>query len=101
MSELTARQRQHLRGLAHALAPVVHVGKGGARDEVVRQLDAALAAHELVKVRLAGERDVRAGLVAELCARTGAASAGVVGRVAILFRPHAEPERRRIRLPAH
>lgn len=99
MSELTAKQRKHLRGLAHALEPVVHVGRGGASDELVRQVDRALAAHELVKVRFVGSRQEKARLVAELCARAGAAAAGVVGHVAILYRRHAEPEKRRIRLP--
>ncbi|HEX9800922.1 MAG TPA: ribosome assembly RNA-binding protein YhbY [Thermoanaerobaculia bacterium] len=98
MNELTAKQRKRLRAMAHALEPVVHVGKLGASDEVVRQVDRALAAHELVKVRFVAGREEKAAFVAELSARTGAAAAGVVGHVAILYRPHAEAEKRRIRL---
>jgi RNA-binding protein len=48
---LTGRQRQHLRGLAHAFEPLVHVGGGGVTDGVLRAVDTALRAHELVKVR--------------------------------------------------
>jgi RNA-binding protein len=38
----------------------------------------------------------KAELVAELVARTGAASAGTVGHVAMLYRAHEDPEKRRI-----
>ena len=104
MDPLTSKQRKRLRGLAHALEPLVHVGKSGVTDELVAQLDRALDAHELVKVRFLDVRALegkaeKAELVAELCARTGAEAAGTVGHVAILFREHADPEKRRIELP--
>lgn len=99
MSELTSSQRKQLRGLAHALEPVVQIGKSGLGDEVVAQVERMLAIHELIKVRFVAGKTEKAELVAELCARTGATAAGTVGHVAILFRPSSEPERRRIRLP--
>lgn len=98
--ELSAKQRKALRGLAHDLEPVVHVGKGGASAEVVRQVDRALDAHELIKVRFVAGKAEKAALVAELVARSGAAAAGTVGHVAILYRPHSDPAKRKIRLPA-
>jgi RNA-binding protein len=96
--ELTSAQRKRLRALAHRLEPVVQVGKEGATDEVAEQVDRALAAHELVKVRFVAGKEEKAELVAGLCARTGAVAAGVVGHVAIFFRPHPHPEKRRIRV---
>jgi RNA-binding protein len=93
---LTSAQRKRLRGLAHALEPLVHVGKSGITDELVAQLDRALDAHELVKVRFLEGKEEKAELVAELCARTGAATAGTVGHIAIFYRAHADPEKRRI-----
>jgi RNA-binding protein len=98
VSPLSSSQRKQLRGLAHALEPVVHVGKGGASDEVVAQVDRMLDIHELIKLRFVAGKAEKAALVDELCARTGAESAGTVGHVAILFRPQADPEKRRIRL---
>jgi len=99
MSELSSKQRKHLRGLAHALEPIVHLGKSGLTEEVVRQVDRALDAHELVKVRFVAGKEEKRGLVEELGERLGAAVAGVVGHVGILYRRQAEPEKRRIRLP--
>lgn len=99
VNELSSRQRKHLRGLAHDLEPVVHVGKLGATDELARQVDRALDAHELIKLRFVAGKQEKADVVAELCRRTGAATAGTVGHVAILYRPQADPEKRKIRLP--
>lgn len=96
--ELTAKQRKRLRGLGHALEPVVHVGKGLVSDELAAQVGAALAVHELVKVRFVGGKREKRELVDELVRRTGAAVAGIVGHVALLYRPHAEPAKRKVRL---
>jgi RNA-binding protein len=93
---LTSRQRKHLRGLAHALEPVVHVGQAGVTDAVLAELERALAAHELIKVRLHQPEDKKA-LAAAVEGRTGATSCGLVGHVVILYRRH--PETPRIALP--
>jgi RNA-binding protein len=92
---LTSRQRKHLRGVAHALEPVVQVGQSGVTDAVIRSLDAALLAHELVKVRLHEPEDKHAA-AARLAEEAGAALCGLVGHTVILYRPH--PEKPRITL---
>jgi RNA-binding protein len=84
---LTARERAHLKARAHALEPVVKLGNSGITDGVVGEVDRALTAHELIKVRLAGERDERVAAGDELCARTGAAAVHRVGKILILWRP--------------
>jgi RNA-binding protein len=100
MSELTGKQRRWLRAQAHGLEPVVHVGGKGLTEGVVAETDRALAAHELIKVRLVGDREEREEAAAALAERCGAEALGIVGKVAMLFRRHAEPERRRLRPPA-
>lgn len=88
---LTARERAHLKARAHALEPVVHIGGSGATDRVVAEIDRALTAHELIKVKI--NSDDRAGRVAlgdDICARTGATAVHRVGKVLILWR--ARPE---------
>jgi RNA-binding protein len=72
---------------------VVLVGQAGVTDAVVRAVDEALAAHELVKVRLREPEDKRAAADA-LAERSRAALCGLVGHTVILFRP--DPERPRI-----
>lgn len=93
---LSGRQRKWLRGRAHDLEPVVHVGHQGVTDQLVAAVGAALLSHELIKVKLHAPADKRA-LADEIARRSGAELAGLVGHVAILYRPH--PETPRIVLP--
>lgn len=92
---MTARQRQFLKGLAHPLAPVVRVGKGGVSDSVVAETKKSLEAHELIKVRIEG--DDRDEIANNLAAATDAQIAGTVGKIAILYR--ARDEKPKIKLP--
>jgi len=96
---LTGTQRKYLRGLAHPLSPVVLVGRSGINDAVIAATDRALADHELIKVKIAATRDERERMAAEIERACGAALAGTVGTIAILYRPHEQPDRRRIVLP--
>jgi RNA-binding protein len=95
---LSGRERRALRRLAHGLRPIVQVGDKGLSQSVIDALDVALRDHELVKLEIARERDERAQLADEIAARTGSAVAGLIGRIAILYRPAREPDKRRISL---
>ncbi len=86
---LTARERAHLKARAHALAPVVIVGRAGVTPAVVAETERALTAHELIKVRVdATERAARAALGDELATTTDAAVVHRIGKVVVLWRPN-------------
>lgn len=73
----TTKQKQYLKGLAHSLKPVVMLGQHGLTEGVLAEIDAALAHHELIKVRVAGEdRETKQLIAKPYCAkkprRTGA-----------------------------
>ena len=90
---LTPRERTHLKGRAHALEPVVQIGNAGLTDTVVAEVERALAAHELIKVRVgAPDRDAREALCEEICARVDAAEVQRVGKVLVLWRPRPVEE---------
>ena len=85
---LTAKERAHLKARAHALEPVVHIGGSGITEGVVAEVDRALTAHELIKVKIGGDdRAERVAAGEQLCERTGAAAVHRVGKVLILWRP--------------
>jgi RNA-binding protein len=70
---------------------VVLVGNKGLTDEVVTEVDRALAAHELIKVRAPSlDRDAREDCFRALCARTGAEAVQHIGKVFVLYRKKAE-----------
>jgi RNA-binding protein len=88
---LTARERARLKARAHALEPVVQAGQAGLTDALVAEVDRALTAHELIKVRIGGaDRHDRAALAEALCARTDAAPVQQVGKVFVFWRPKPE-----------
>jgi RNA-binding protein len=92
---LSGRQRRALRARAHRLQPVVQVGQAGTTPEVIRAIDAALLAHELIKVRLQQPEDKKA-TAAGLAHATGAALCGLIGHTVILYRPHPDAPRIRV-----
>jgi RNA-binding protein len=88
---LTPRERAHLKARAHALEPRVQIGHGGLTDKVAAEIDRALKAHELVKVKiLDGDRDERAAIGDRICERSGAAFVQRVGKVMVIWRPKAD-----------
>ncbi len=101
MSELKGFQKRYLRGRAHGLKPIVLVGQKGVSEELVRFVDDALNAHELIKVRFNEHKgkEEKTLLSAEICKETGSTVAGMVGHTVILFRPHPTPDKRKIVLP--
>jgi RNA-binding protein len=91
---LSERQRKHLRGLAHALKPVIRLGSAGLTDSLARETARALEDHELIKVKAAGgDREGRDRLLAALAERTGSALVQRIGNVAVLYRPRTEGPR--------
>jgi RNA-binding protein len=82
------------------LKAVVQVGEAGFTPNVAAAVDAALRDHELVKVRIAADREERRAIAARIGAETGSELAGMVGRVAIFYRAAADPAEREIRLPS-
>lgn len=91
---LNEKQRKYLRGLAHGRDPLVMIGQSGLSDAVTRELDIALTAHELVKVRArVGDRDERDLILDELATQTGSELVQRIGNVGVFFRQRTEKSR--------
>jgi RNA-binding protein len=91
LPELTGRQRRKLRALGHHLDPVVQIGHEGVTDALVREAEAQLAAHELIKVRVGESSPLsRHEAADELSRRTGAELAQVLGRTFLLYKRNEE-----------
>jgi putative YhbY family RNA-binding protein len=88
---LTRDERLALKAHAHHLDPVVLLGAAGATDAVVKEIDRALAAHELIKIRVPGDdRDAREAIFADLAERLDAARVQMIGKLLVLYRPRPE-----------
>jgi len=96
---LSGKQRRHLRGLAHALRPVVQIGKGGLDAGLGAAVDRALSDHELVKIRVGEGAGVDRHEAADaLAQQTKSEVAQVLGHTIVLYR--ADPEDPKIELPS-
>ena len=77
------------------MKPVVTVAGNGVSDGVMTEIDRALNQHELIKIKLAvGDRDAKAGVIAEICERSGAEAVQSIGNVVLILRPSKEPDPR-------
>lgn len=95
--KLSSKQASYLKGLAHALDPVVRLGKAGLTDGALAEVDGALKAHELIKVRLEREAAIETVDLREAIESLSASLVGQVGRVCIVYRRH--PKLPKIELP--
>lgn len=86
------KQLKHLRQLAHSLKPVVIIGNNGLTESVLEEIDARLAHHELIKIRInAGDRDERSRVIEQISEKTGAVVVMTIGHIAGFYRPAEHP----------
>ena len=92
--QLTPAQRKDKRADAHHLSPVVMIGGDGLTPAVVKETDAALNAHGLIKVRVfSDERSTRETMFATLSDQLNAAPIQHIGKLLVLWRPMPEKEK--------
>lgn len=86
--KLSTKQIAHLRGLAHSLNPVVMLGNNGLTENVLKEIELNLNAHELIKVQVAGDdRDARKAIYEEIATKTGAIAVHHIGKQLVYYRP--------------
>ena len=91
--QLTPAQRKEKRSEAHHLDPVVMIGSDGLTPAVVKETDAALNAHGLIKVRIfSDDRANRESIFASLCGELSAAPIQHIGKLLVLWRPMPDKE---------
>ncbi|WP_226396236.1 ribosome assembly RNA-binding protein YhbY [Haemophilus sp. Marseille-Q0026] len=94
---LTTKQRQFLKGLAHHLSPVVMLGGNGLTEGVLAEIDNALNYHELIKVKIAGaDREVKQLIIDAIVRETNAVNVQTIGHVLVLYR---QSDDKKITLP--
>lgn len=94
MLTLSPAEKSALRARAHGLNPVVSIAENGLSDTVMKEIDACLKAHELIKIRVYGDdREARASYLATICEQLGAAAIQQIGKLLVVWRPLSEAEK--------
>ena len=84
---MTSKQRAYLRGLANTMQPILHVGKDGVNENMIKQADDALEARELFKGTVLQNSPVTAREALDaLCEATGAEPVQSIGNKFVLYR---------------
>ncbi|MDN0031712.1 ribosome assembly RNA-binding protein YhbY [Oscillibacter ruminantium] len=98
--ELTSKQRAQLRGMANSIDTIIQVGKEGITDSLIRQVDEALEARELIKGRVLENSMLTAREVCDqLTKPTRSEPVQVIGSKFVLYREtHSKPKDKRIEL---
>ena len=101
MKKLTSIQTKYLRGVAHGLKPVVFLGQKGLTEALISSAEEAFDRHELIKIKFIDfkEKKQKTKMAEALEIRTGSHLAGIIGHIAILYRQHPDPDKRKIVLP--
>lgn len=88
---LTSKQRAQLRGLANGMQAIFQVGKGGIGDALIKQVDDALEAREIIKITVLENAQTTSRAVAdEIAAKVKADVVQVIGSKFILYRESKE-----------
>jgi RNA-binding protein len=93
MLQLNSKQTSHLRAISHNLNPVVMIGNNGLTEQVLREIEVSLNAHELIKVKVfSDDRELRKSLLETICEKTGAAPIHHIGKQLVIYRPADKPK---------
>lgn len=84
---MTSKQRAYLRGLANTMEPIVHVGKDGVSENMVKQVSDALEARELIKGTVLQNSPLTAReAIGRLCEETNAEPVQCIGNRFVIYR---------------
>ena len=97
--ELTSKQRAQLRGIANGIDTIVHIGKDGITENLVKQADDALEAREIIKCRVQENSMLTAREACEELSRlTRSEPVQVIGTRFVLYRMQHDKSKRKIQL---
>ena len=97
--ELTSKQRAQLRGIANSIDTIVHIGKDGITDNLVKQANDALEAREIIKCKVQENSMLTAREACdELSRLTRSEQVQVIGTKFVLYRQHYDKSKRKIEL---
>ncbi|CCQ92622.1 putative RNA-binding protein [[Clostridium] ultunense Esp] len=95
---LTGKQRSYLKGIANTMEPIFQVGKNGITNNFIKQVDEALEAREIIKIKVLNNSYLDATTVAiDLAESTNAEFVQSIGNKLVLYRE--SKENKTIQLP--
>lgn len=95
MQTLSKEKIIALRKKIHALSPVVIIGSNGLTPNVIKEINVALEAHELIKIRINAEnREAKLAIATEICEQTKATQIHMIGHILSIYRKSNKPKKK-------
>ena len=99
MKNLKSSQRSYLKGQAHHLEPVIHIGKSGLTEGIIHSINIALLAKELIKIKFREFKDDKQEISDQIATETSSIVVGIIGHILILFKQNPDLDKHKYRLP--
>jgi RNA-binding protein len=88
---LTGKQKNYLRGIAHSKNPIVTIGGKGLTEAVMKEIGLALDQHELVKIKLpSSAKAEKVALLAQITSQSNSQPVQLIGRIGVIYRTSDE-----------
>ena len=86
--KLSNKQKQHLKGLAHSLKPIIQLGSNGLTEGVIAEIENALAHHELIIVKVAtSDREMKKLIIEAIVRETETNQVQTIGHILVIYKP--------------
>ena len=92
MATYSQQDKKRFRTIGHQLRPVITVGNKGLTEQLMQELERALTDHELIKIKIMGDREEREKISSQILDQTGATCIQSVGGMVLIMRPAAKPK---------
>ncbi|MBE6068931.1 MAG: ribosome assembly RNA-binding protein YhbY [Clostridium lundense] len=84
---ITSKQRSYLRSIAHDMQPIFQIGKGGIEESMLRQIDEALEAREIIKIKVLNNSGLEAREASDIiCEELNSEGIQAIGSKIVLYR---------------
>ena len=88
---MNKKRKYQLKAEAHHLKPVILLGNQGLTDSVQQEIDNALSAHQLIKIKIpVSDKDERNKIIDEICNQQQSVHIDTVGHIAIIWRKNPD-----------
>ena len=90
---MNSKQISYLRGLAHPLNPVVMISNKGLSENVLKEINICLDAHELIKIKvMTDDKALRTQMLTDICEQTSATAVHHIGKQLVVYRQSTKPK---------
>jgi len=87
---VNSADKKSLKAKAHSLKPVIMVGQSGLTEAVLSELEIALNTHELIKVKIRAEREMRKEISQQLCIKSRVELIQSIGQIIVIYRKNPD-----------